>query len=43
VNLYLDGKLKIDELVTRRYHLDEVEQAHRDLAAGTLARGLLVF
>lgn len=43
VNLYLDGKLKIDELVTRRYHLDEIEQAHKDLAAGTLARGLLVF
>jgi S-(hydroxymethyl)glutathione dehydrogenase/alcohol dehydrogenase len=43
VNLYLDGKLKIDELVTRRYSLDEVEQSHRDLAAGTLARGLLVF
>lgn len=43
VNLYLDGKLKIDELVTKRYALDEVEQAHRDLAAGALARGLLVF
>jgi S-(hydroxymethyl)glutathione dehydrogenase / alcohol dehydrogenase len=43
VNLYLDGKLKIDELVTRRYGLDEVQQAHDDLAAGRLARGLLVF
>ena len=40
---YLDGKLKIDELVTRRYAIDEVEQAHRDLAAGQNARGLLVF
>ncbi|MCC7370272.1 MAG: Zn-dependent alcohol dehydrogenase [Chloroflexi bacterium] len=43
VNLYLDGKLKIDELISRRYRLDEVQEAHDDLAAGRATRGLLVF
>jgi Zn-dependent alcohol dehydrogenase len=43
VNLYLAGKLKIDQLVTRRYGLDEANEAFRALAAGELARGLIVF
>ena len=43
VNLYLAGKLRIDELVTKRYGLDEANEAFRALAAGELARGLIVF
>ena len=43
VNLYLAGKLKIDELITRRYGIDEANEAFRALAAGELARGLIVF
>jgi S-(hydroxymethyl)glutathione dehydrogenase/alcohol dehydrogenase len=43
VNLYLAGKLRIDELVTRRYGLDEANEGFRALAAGELARGLIVF
>jgi S-(hydroxymethyl)glutathione dehydrogenase / alcohol dehydrogenase len=43
VNLYLSGKLKIDELITRRYSIDEANEAFRALAAGELARGILVF
>lgn len=43
VNLYLAGKLQIDRLVTRRYGLDEANEAFRALAAGELARGLIVF
>jgi len=43
VNLYLAGKLRIDELVTRRYGLDEADEAFRALAAGELARGLIIF
>ena len=43
VNLYLAGKLRIDELVTRRYSLDEANEGFRALAAGELARGLIVF
>ena len=42
-NLYLAGKLKIDQLITRRYALDEANEAFRALAGGELARGLIVF
>src|SRR5215468_7111663 len=42
-SLYSAGKLKIDQLITRRYGLDEANEAFRALAAGELARGLIVF
>ena len=38
--LYLNGRLKIDELITRHYALDDFEQALGDLRAGALARGV---
>ena len=43
VTLYRAGKLKIDELITRRYGLEEANEAFRALAAGELARGVIVF
>ena len=43
VELYRAGRLKIDQLITRRYGLDEANEAFRALAAGELARGLIVF
>jgi S-(hydroxymethyl)glutathione dehydrogenase/alcohol dehydrogenase len=43
VDLYLAGKLRIDELITRRYALDDANEGFRALAAGELARGLIVF
>jgi S-(hydroxymethyl)glutathione dehydrogenase/alcohol dehydrogenase len=43
VELHLAGKLRLDDLITRRYGLDEANEAFRDLAAGALARGLIVF
>jgi S-(hydroxymethyl)glutathione dehydrogenase/alcohol dehydrogenase len=42
VDLYMAGILKIDELITRRYALDEVNEAFRALAAGEVARSILV-
>jgi S-(hydroxymethyl)glutathione dehydrogenase / alcohol dehydrogenase len=42
VNLYLAGKLMIDELITRRYSLDQATEAFEDLESGVLARGLIV-
>ena len=42
-NLYLAGKLRIDELITRRFSLDEANEGFRALAAGELARGIIVF
>jgi len=43
VELYRGGRLKIEELITRRYGLDEANEAFRALAAGELSRGLIVF
>jgi S-(hydroxymethyl)glutathione dehydrogenase/alcohol dehydrogenase len=42
VDLYLSGRLKIDELINRRFTLDETAAAYQALAAGELARGLIV-
>jgi S-(hydroxymethyl)glutathione dehydrogenase/alcohol dehydrogenase len=39
-DLYLSGRLKIDELITRHYTLDEFDRALDDLRAGHLARGV---
>ena len=39
VNLYKAGKLKLDELVTKRYSIYEANEAFEDLKAGQLARG----
>jgi Zn-dependent alcohol dehydrogenase len=39
-DLYLGGRLKIDELITRHYALDQVADAIDDLKRGTLARGV---
>jgi S-(hydroxymethyl)glutathione dehydrogenase/alcohol dehydrogenase len=41
--LYADGKLKLDELITRRYTIDEAPQAFADLESGRNARGVIVF
>ena len=43
VELYRAGKLRIDELITRRYGLEEANEAFADLARGDLGRGLIVF
>ena len=43
VELYMADKLKIDELISRRFALEEANEAFRALADGELARGLIVF
>jgi alcohol dehydrogenase (nicotinoprotein) len=42
LDLYRAGRLKLDELITTRYRLDEVNQGYRDLLDGRNIRGLLV-
>ncbi|HWM15144.1 MAG TPA: NDMA-dependent alcohol dehydrogenase [Microbacterium sp.] len=42
LGLYRSGDLKLDELVTRTYALDEVNDAYRDLNAGKNIRGVIV-
>ena len=43
VALYQAGRRKLDELITRRYRIDEAPQAFDDLAQGRNARGVIVF
>lgn len=43
LDFYRQGRLKIDELVTRTYRLADVNEAFADMAAATTARGLIVF
>ena len=40
VDLYLAGQLKLDELVSRTYELEQFDEALADLHAGNLARGV---
>ena len=43
LNLYASGQLKIDELITQQYTLDQVQQGYEDQAAGTIIRGVVKF
>ncbi|HEY6822241.1 MAG TPA: Zn-dependent alcohol dehydrogenase [Burkholderiales bacterium] len=43
LHLYMAGKLKLDELITQRYRVEEAPQAFADLASGKNARGVIVF
>jgi NDMA-dependent alcohol dehydrogenase len=43
LGLYRAGRLKLEELITRRYRVDEAAQAFADLQAGKNARGVIVF
>jgi S-(hydroxymethyl)glutathione dehydrogenase/alcohol dehydrogenase len=37
------GRLKLDELITRRYDIDEAPRAFADMESGRNARGVIVF
>lgn len=41
--LYLAGKFKLDELISRRYRLDEINAAFDDLRRGQVLRGVVQF
>jgi S-(hydroxymethyl)glutathione dehydrogenase/alcohol dehydrogenase len=42
IDLYADGKLMLDELITRRYALEQINEAFGDMLTGELARGVIV-
>ena len=42
LDLYQAGELKLDELVTSRYSLEQVNQGYADLVAGKNIRGVIV-
>jgi NDMA-dependent alcohol dehydrogenase len=43
LNLFEAGQLKIDEIITQEYGLDQVQQGYDDQAAGTIIRGVVAF
>jgi NDMA-dependent alcohol dehydrogenase len=43
VRMYRDGKIKLDEIITKRYSLDQVAAAYEDMHDGTIIRGVVVF
>lgn len=43
LSMYEAGALKLDELVTGKYKLDEINEAMRDLRAGKNIRGVIAF
>lgn len=42
-DLYLRGELKLDELITRTYTLDDINQAFRDMHDGKNVRGVIIY
>jgi len=43
VDLYLDGRLSVDELVSRTYTLDEINEGFAAMRGVQVARGVVVF
>ncbi len=43
VDLYLDGRLKVDQLVSRTYRLAEINEGFAAMRGGQVARGVIVF
>jgi S-(hydroxymethyl)glutathione dehydrogenase/alcohol dehydrogenase len=43
VDLYLDGRLKLDELVSRRIRLDEINDGFDAMKTGEVARSIITF
>jgi len=42
IGLYQAGDLKLDELITRRYKLDEINEGYQDMLDGKNIRGVIV-
>jgi S-(hydroxymethyl)glutathione dehydrogenase/alcohol dehydrogenase len=43
IDFYLQGRLKLDEMITRRGKLEDVNEAFRAMKAGEVARSVLMF
>ena len=43
VDMYMNGKLKLDEMVSRRIKLDQVNDAFAEMKRGEIARSVIVF
>ena len=43
IEFYLQGRLKLDELVTQRLKLQQINQAFEDMKQGNVARSVIIF
>jgi S-(hydroxymethyl)glutathione dehydrogenase/alcohol dehydrogenase len=43
VDFYLDGRLRLDEMISARITLDDVGDAFEKMKAGEVARSVIVF
>jgi S-(hydroxymethyl)glutathione dehydrogenase/alcohol dehydrogenase len=43
VDLYMQGRLKLDELISRRIRLDQVNEAFAEMRTGAIARSVIMF
>jgi S-(hydroxymethyl)glutathione dehydrogenase/alcohol dehydrogenase len=43
IDLYMDGRLKLDELVSQRIALDDVNEGFEAMKAGSVARSVILF
>ena len=43
LEMYKAGQLKLDELVSRTYTLDQINEAYAEMLRGAVARGVIVF
>ena len=42
LGLYREGQLKLDELITKRYKLEDINEGYRAMRAGENIRGILI-
>ncbi|MEO1121654.1 MAG: alcohol dehydrogenase, partial [Pseudomonadota bacterium] len=42
-DLYLEGRLPVDRMISRRYRLEEINEACADMLTGRSGRGVIVF
>ena len=43
VDFYMSGKLKLDEMISRRIKLDEINDGFEEMKTGTIARSVIMF
>ena len=43
LRLYQEGKLKLDELITRTYPLKDINKGYQDMRDGINVRGMLIY
>ena len=43
IDLAKSGKIDVGGLITRRYSLDQINEAYEQMEAGAIGRGVIVF